>query len=171
MVLPFQFVYLAAALALVLLVMSAVASSQCSAVHEPSLNRTSYPSTFENTRENLLFHTNLSDFIRIRDSHSKGHCKHFPYDLYDWSSNGCSYAPSKKLEPCCHRHDFGYRNYQKAQGCTNDDRKKVDKQFCRDMVGVCEKKGWFGSLVFCRAKAVVYYTGVRLGGKTSFCTK
>lgn len=169
MIPPLTFLlFLAAAFALFLLAMSAAASRQCRAVHEPSLNRTMYPSAFERVREDLLFHKNLSAFILIRDSQPR-RC-HYDF-CYDWTSNGCSAVPSETFRTCCYRHDFGYRNYRKAQHCTGDDKKKVDKQFCRDMVGVCEMKVGSVSRVWCQAKAFVYYAGVGVGGKDSFCTK
>lgn len=179
------FLFLSAIFLLTMAAMSLAVSSKCSSVSKSLLNGTAYPSGFDyirvpkpidnktsyppgsdNMRENLLFHTNLSDFTRILEHYSREP----PFNVYNWTSDGCS-GPwaSNTFTPCCDRHDFGYHNYKKAQHCTEEDREEVDRQFCRDMVSECQKMGWFGSKWACQAKSLVFYGAVRKWGGKWFC--
>jgi hypothetical protein len=51
----------------------------------------------------------------------------------DWTTDDCTLSPDNPLEfpfvPACHRHDFGYNNYQKQNRFTESRRLRIDNKF------------------------------------------
>ena len=94
------------------------------------------------------------------------------YPGLDWSRDGCS-APSgldlgygEVFRPACNLHDFGYRNLKVFER-TPENRETTDHAFYADMLVIC------GALPLirrpeCHAAALIYESGVRLGGESHF---
>ena len=80
--------------------------------------------------DKLLFEYTLRDFTAARNRHDPS--------TVDWTSDGCTSAPDNPFQfpflPGCHRHDFGYRNYQIQERLTEDNRKKIDTNFQKEYV-------------------------------------
>ena len=110
----------------------------------------------------ITFETYLSSFYR-------------QYDGPDWSDDGCS-GPTPPVifdDTACRQHDYGYRNVpQYAQGRTDAVRKQVDERFLSNMYLVCDRRWtkWYQSplKVACKADALIFYGGVRVGGSSAF---
>ena len=110
----------------------------------------------------ITFETYLSSFYRL-------------YDGPDWSDDGCS-GPTPPVifdYTACRLHDFGYRNVsQYVQGRTDAVRKQVDERFLSNMYLSCDRRWtkWYQSplKVACKADALVFYGGVRVGGSSAF---
>ncbi|WP_114453560.1 phospholipase [Halopolyspora algeriensis] len=108
-----------------------------------------------------LFGTSLDEFAAIRADR--------PYDeQLDWSSDGCSWSPDEPLghdfTRSCHRHDFGYRNYQDQGRFTEPNRLRIDDLFRADMYTQCDGD------VTCQGVANVYYFAVRQFGDVATTT-
>jgi Prokaryotic phospholipase A2 len=94
------------------------------------------------------------------------------YPGLNWSRDGCS-APSgldlgygEIFRPACNHHDFGYRNLKVLER-TPENRETTDHAFYADMRAIC------GALPplrqpECGAAALIYESGVRLGGSSHF---
>jgi len=109
--------------------------------------------------DEYLFGVPLPEFTEIRAERPHA-------DQLDWDSDGCSLSPDEPLGysflESCHRHDFGYRNYQRQERFTEDNRLRIDVQFRTDMRSTC------GTDRLCQATAEVYYLAVReFGGIAS----
>ena len=100
---------------------------------------------------------------------------YFGYSGPDWTDNGCS-GPTPPVifdNTACRHHDFGYRNVsQYAQGRTDSVRKQVDERFLSNMYLNCDRRWskWYQSplKVACKADALIFYGGVRVGGSSAF---
>lgn len=90
---------------------------------------------------------------------------------YDWSDDGCSLPAglmpvwSERFAAACVRHDWGYRNYGKGTFQPTDARRKqVDDVFYRDMIAICDYRGYAN----CVDAALAFYAGVRNFGSVHF---
>ncbi|RZS34764.1 phospholipase A2-like protein [Herbihabitans rhizosphaerae] len=113
------------------------------------------PDQLRSTTDNYLYSKSLSAFQTLRGDK--------PYaNQLDWSSDGCSNSPDNpfgfNLVKACYRHDFGYRNYKKQSRFSEDNRKRIDDNFKKDMYTVCDGN-WA-----CNRFADVYYAAVRQFG-------
>jgi len=85
---------------------------------------------------------------------------------FDWSTDYCTASPDKPLgfdfRLSCHRHDFGYRNYQ-AAGQFSANRARVDSAFHEDLKRVCAQHHAFVRPA-CLSLAWTYYQAVRAFG-------
>lgn len=94
--------------------------------------------------------------------------KPYPYNRYDWTSDGCSWTPDSWkaiFDAPCQQHDFGYRNFGKGLTMqrTETRRKWIDRRFLREMWRVCST--WsLPSRGSCNAAARTMYTAVRIFG-------
>ncbi|KLU88185.1 hypothetical protein MAPG_07172 [Magnaporthiopsis poae ATCC 64411] len=85
----------------------------------------------------------------------------------DWTTDGCSSSPDNPLSfpflPACHRHDFGYRNFQIQTRFTESNRLRIDNKFRDDLKYQCAS---VNSIVrpLCNGLADVYYAAVRAFG-------
>lgn len=132
-----------------------------------------------------------SSFAARRDDFLKSGCvgwkdgrlvagctKPAPYNMFDWSTDGCSVLPAIILAPAviiaakqlfnraCQLHDFGYRNFGKGPtlGRTEGQRRLIDNRFLEEMNRICDNPflaAALGTPVSCRAIAAGFYTGVR----------
>ncbi|WP_310278274.1 phospholipase [Haloactinomyces albus] len=108
-----------------------------------------------------LFEASLDEFVSIRSDR--------PFDeQLDWSTDGCSWSPDEPLgyefTSSCHRHDFGYRNYQRQERFTESNRLRIDNTFRADMYSECAGD------VTCQSVANVYYFAVRQFGDAAIGT-
>lgn len=111
--------------------------------------------------DQYLFETSLDDFTSIRADR--------PHDgQLDWSTDACSWSPDEPLgyefTQSCHRHDFGYRNYQQQDRFTESHRLRIDNRFRADMYSECDGD------VTCQGVANVYYFAVRQFGDVTTST-
>jgi hypothetical protein len=95
--------------------------------------------------------------------------KPFPYNQFDWGTDGCSFTPEPWrtiFDGPCEQHDFGYRNFSKGLrlGPTEARRLMIDNRFRNEMFRVCEP--WsYPDKVTCYVAARTAYNAVRnLGG-------
>ncbi|GAA3745783.1 phospholipase [Salinactinospora qingdaonensis] len=119
------------------------------------------PAQVRDVTDTYLYEVSLDSFSDIR--------ARAPYPAHlDWSSDGCSWSPDEPLGynflPSCHRHDFGYRNYQLQERFTESNRLRIDEQFRDDMYTQCD-----GSFL-CEGVAEIYYAAVRQFGGSSTST-
>ncbi|KAF2738791.1 hypothetical protein EJ04DRAFT_26519 [Polyplosphaeria fusca] len=107
--------------------------------------------------DRLLFSTSISAFEAARNALS-------PPSL-DWSSDGCSSSPDNPFGfnflQCCHRHDFGYRNYKKQGRFTDGGKASIDSNFKKDMYNQCQTEGGAFEVAACKGVADVYYEAVK----------
>ncbi|WP_293910053.1 phospholipase A2 [Deinococcus sp.] len=95
-----------------------------------------------------------------------------PYPDLDWSRDGCSAPPGLDLgygevfRPACNIHDFGYRNLRVLER-TPQNRETTDHAFYADMQAICAALIWI-KRPECSAAALIYESGVRLGGTSHF---
>jgi hypothetical protein len=113
------------------------------------------PGELRSVTDDYLFSNSPSQFTQIRDQR--------PYlDQLDWGSDGCTLSPDTPFGfaflTACHRHDFGYRNYQRQDRFNEATRLSLDDLFRADMYSVC---GWNW---LCRRTADTYYWAVRQFG-------
>lgn len=111
--------------------------------------------------DEYLFETALDEFTALRAAR--------PYDQQlDWSTDACSWSPDEPLgyrfTSSCHRHDFGYRNYQLQERFTEPNRLRIDDNFKADMYSQCDDD------VTCESVANVYYFAVREFGGAAVST-
>ena len=94
------------------------------------------------------------------------------YPGLDWSRDGCSAPPGLDLgygevfRPACNIHDFGYRNLKVLER-TPENRETTDHAFYADMRAICAALVWIKQPE-CGAAALIYESGVRLGGESHF---
>jgi hypothetical protein len=102
---------------------------------------------------------------------SRGCVKPYPYNQFDWTTDGCS-GPTGLLPPFgawtdifrepCELHDFGYRNFGKGLRLqpTPLRRYSVDRMFRREMRRICAT--WVNPFerATCRRAAQTMYTAV-----------
>lgn len=122
------------------------------------------PADLQQVTDKYLFDTSLGRFAKLRSS--KPH-----RDQLTWSSDTCSWSPDRPyfndFRAPCWRHDFGYRNYKRQGRFSEENRKKIDDNFRRDMYRVCSKyTGWESVRgVHCRRVADGYHMVVRHRGR------
>jgi hypothetical protein len=113
------------------------------------------PAQLARTTDRYLHEASLAGFQRARAQ--RPHARQL-----DWSSDGCTNAPDNplgfNLVRACHRHDFGYRNYERQGRFSPAARLRIDNRFRADMYEVCDGR-WA-----CNRFADVYYAAVRRYG-------
>jgi Ribonuclease G/E len=65
--------------------------------------------------------------------------------------------------PSCYRHDFAYRNYKNQSRFHHNTRKRIDKNFKKDLFQQCETER---AEHRCKMTATIYYEAVRAFGNT-----
>lgn len=93
--------------------------------------------------------------------------KPWPYNGYDWTTDGCSWTPQPWktiFDAPCEQHDFGYRNFGKGLtlGRTEATRAWIYGNFYYEMGSVCATWGWGRQICFNTATAM--YSAVRAAG-------
>lgn len=69
----------------------------------------------------------------------------------------------------CLRHDFGYRNYKLQGRCKKAMKKRIDKNFQKDMYNECVKEEDEERRNKCENVADGYYIAVHVFGRKHFC--
>ncbi|KAF8462006.1 prokaryotic phospholipase A2-domain-containing protein [Kalaharituber pfeilii] len=109
--------------------------------------------------DRLLFEVSIKEFLDAKSRRD-------PSELI-WDDDGCSSSPDKPLGfnflPSCQRHDFGYRNYKNQGRFTEENRKKIDDNFKKDMYDECDKQNFIKKPI-CKGLAITYYNAVRAFG-------
>ncbi len=117
----------------------------------------------EEATDRYLFEYSLDEFEAVWDEkhNSSG-------DALRWTADDCSKSPDApsgyRFDYACRRHDFGYRNYRIQHRLTEDNRKRIDDNFRKDMYTICDEyRGWAAQQE-CHRLADVYYYAVRRFG-------
>ncbi|KAI8933618.1 hypothetical protein NX059_009344 [Plenodomus lindquistii] len=107
----------------------------------------------------LIFGLSADDFQEHRQR------KEGPPEV-DWKADGCTSSDDTplgyKFKNSCDRHDFALSNYKKQGRLTKKAKKRIDKNFRKDLKDQCKKEKHQGR---CRSMADIYYAGVRAFGK------
>jgi hypothetical protein len=74
-----------------------------------------------------------------------------------------SFCLTSTVLPSCTRHDFAYRNYKNQSRFHHDTRKRIDKNFKKDLYQQCEIER---AEHLCKMTANIYYDAVRAFGNT-----
>lgn len=102
--------------------------------------------------------------------------KPYPYNEFDWSTDGCSWTPSSLralFNPACQEHDFGYRNFGKGLKLGRDEntRRWIDDRFRAEMKSICNYRfsAWwqYANLQTCFKEADTMWAIVRHGSDWS----
>jgi hypothetical protein len=91
--------------------------------------------------------------------------KPFPYDSFDWTTDGCSWTPPywrDIFDGPCQQHDFGYRNFGKGLQLERDNARLafIDRRFHGEMRRVCSTWGISLQAAECYKMALYMYGAV-----------
>jgi hypothetical protein len=94
--------------------------------------------------------------------------KPFPYNYFDWTTDGCSPPTPDQWKPVfagpCEQHDFGFRNFGNGMRLQHTESRRVwiNKRFLGEMRRVCS--GYQGSdNALCNNAANFIFSGVMVG--------